>query len=303
LKLETDFNDRFILGEERWAPFAGGHRMRYLYLKAQRPSDKPPVVFIHGLLGYSFSWRFNLEEFSRERDVYAIDLLGIGDSDRPPREAFSFSLPESARRVLDWIRELGLTDIDLIGTSHGGAVSMWMAVFDRQQKTNSIGRLVLVAPANPISKTGRKRIMLFNTAFGEWLLRNTGGIKRIKDLSLERMYGNRKLLTQATRDGYARILVHPLTIDYALGIIKTWHADMRDLLIQLPHIADIPTLMIWGERDITVPTRTAAELIKHFRRASLVILPRSGHLPYEEDPGLFNPTVLGWLDQSGKAGD
>jgi pimeloyl-ACP methyl ester carboxylesterase len=270
--------------------------MRYLFLKAQRETGRPPAIFIHGFLGYSFSWRFNLEEFSRERDVYAIDLLGIGDSDRPPRGLFGYSFPDSARRVLDWINQLGLTNVDLIGTSHGGALSMYMAVQDRRREHHSIGRLILVAPANPYSRRGRKRIFFFNTAFGAWLLKASGGLDRIKDLSLDFMYGDRKKLTPETRAGYRRIVQHSQSFDYALDVIKTWYSDMDALLGELPTIADIPTLLVWGSRDQTVPTKTAAELKKHFRNAQLVILPGSGHLPYEEDPEPFNRTVLSWLD-------
>ena len=294
--MNENLDDRFVIGEERWAPFAGGHRMRYLFLKAQQDTGRPPVVFIHGFLGYSFSWRFNLKEFSRERDVYAIDLLGIGDSDRPPRGTFSFAFPDSARRVLDWMRELKLTNVDLIGTSHGGAVSMFIALLDRRDARNTIGRLVLVAPANPYSRRGRKRIWFFNTAFGAWLLKASGGVDRIKDLSLEFMYGDRKKLTPETREGYRRIAKHPQTFEYALDVIKTWHSDMDSLLRDIAVISDVPTLLLWGERDRTVPTKTAAELQNHFSNAKLVIMPGAGHLPYEEDPEPFNREVIGWLD-------
>ena len=175
---------------------------------------------------------------------------------------------------------------------------MFMAVLDRRENQSTIGRLVLVAPANPYSRTGRKRIWFFNTAFGAWLLKTTGGIDRIKDLSLERMYGDRRKLTQATRDGYRRIVQHPQSFEYALDVIKTWHSDMDALLAHLPTIADVPTLLLWGERDITVPTKTAIELQQHFRDAKLVILPGAGHLPYEEDPEPFNREVIDWLDRS-----
>ena len=299
---EPSPTDRFIAGEERWAPFDGGHRMRYLFLKAQRETGKPPVIFIHGFLGYSFSWRFNLEEFSRERDVYAIDLLGIGDSDRPPRGVFSFSFPDSARRVLDWIRDLGLANVDLVGTSHGGAVSMFMAVLDRRERRNTIGRLVLVAPANPHSRRGRKRIWFFNTSFGAKVLKAFGGVEAIKDLSLDIMYGDRKKVTPETREGYRRVTQHPNTFDYALDVIKTWHSDMDVLLNQLPIIADVPTLLLWGARDVTVPTKTAYELQKHFRDAKLVIMPSAGHMPYEEEPRPFNHEVIDWLDHPSRVG-
>lgn len=269
--------------------------MRYLFLKAQRETGLPPVIFIHGFFGCSFSWRFNLEEFSRERDCYAIDLLGIGDSDHPQRGLYSFSFTESARRVLDWIRQLGLTNVDLVATSHGGAVAMFMAVLDRQEHHDTIGRLVLVAPANPYSRRGRKRILFFNTRLGAWLLKSVGGVDQIKDLSLDFMYGDRKLITPETRAGYSRIVAHPQTFDYALDVIRTWHREMDWLHTQLDTISDIPTLLVWGDRDHTVPTRTAIPLQTHFRKSQLVVLRKSGHMPYEEDPKTFNHSVLDWL--------
>ena len=287
--------ERFLAGEERWATFSG-HSMRYLFLKAQRATARPPVVFIHGFFGGAFSWRFNLEEFSRERDVYAIDLLGIADSDRPPRGHFSFTFPDSARRVLDWMREVGLTNVDLVGTSHGGAVSMFIAVLDRAGGRNTISRLVLVDPANPYSRRGRKRILFFNTRFGAWALKVAGGIDRIKDLSLDIMYGDADKITPQTRAGYRRIVDHPSTFEYALDVIKTWYADMDTLLGKLPTIAEIPTLLLWGERDVTVPTSTAALLASNFRNAKLVIIPGAAHMPYEEDPESFNREVLAYLD-------
>lgn len=287
--------ERFLAGDERWADFSG-HRMRYLYLKAQRPTSRPPVVFIHGFFGGAFSWRFNVEEFSRERDVYAIDLLGIADSDRPPRGHFSFTFPDSARRVLGWMRELGLTNVDLIGTSHGGAVSMFIAVLDRADGQNTVGRLVLVDPANPYSRRGRKRIWFFNTAFGAWALKAAGGIDRIKDLSLDIMYGDPKKITQETRAGYRRIVDHPQTYDYSLDVIKTWHADMDTLVSKLPTIADVPTLLIWGEHDVTVPVSSGARLFCDFHGAKLIVLPGAAHMPYEEVPERFNQAVLAYLD-------
>ncbi len=287
----------FVQGEERWADFSG-YRMRYLFVRSQNSArPRPPVVFIHGFLAYSFSWRFNLTEFSEERDVYAVDLLGLGYSDHPPRGKVSFTLRDSALRILQWAKSQGLKNIDLVGTSHGGALAVLMADLDRQQGTGIIGRLVLVAPANPYSKRGRKRLWFFNTTMGALVLKITGGGNGgVTDWALGQMYGDRSKLTKETKNGYRTAMRNPGTLDYVLEVISSWWDDMRQMREALDRIGDIPTLLLWGERDDTVPTKTIHDMQRHFRNVHAVVIPGSGHLTYEEDPEIFNREVLGFLD-------
>ena len=63
--------------EECWMELEGA-RMRYL-----RAGSGPPLILLHGLLGYSFSWRYTLPALTPYATVYALDLLGAGFSDRP----------------------------------------------------------------------------------------------------------------------------------------------------------------------------------------------------------------------------
>ena len=75
--------------------------MRYLRLPSADPASRsrPAVVFVHGLMGYSFSWRHNLDFFAQHREVYAVDLLGIGGSDHPEPGSADFSLAAAASPV------------------------------------------------------------------------------------------------------------------------------------------------------------------------------------------------------------
>src|SRR5579862_2922355 len=92
-------------------------KMRYL-----KAGAGPALLLIHGLLGYSFSWRFCIPTMAQHATVYAIDLLGTGFSDRPADLDCSFKA--SAQRVLQFMDKIGLASCDLLGTSHGGAVAM-----------------------------------------------------------------------------------------------------------------------------------------------------------------------------------
>src|SRR5579863_3508434 len=104
--------------EECWMDFDGA-RMRYL-----RAGSGPPLILLHGLLAYSFSWRYVMPALAPYATVYAPDMLGAGFSDRP---AIDHSMRATARRVLRFADTLGLSSFDLLGTSRGGAVAMCTA--------------------------------------------------------------------------------------------------------------------------------------------------------------------------------
>src|ERR1700734_1699431 len=107
-----------ILGEgieECWMDLDGA-RMRYL-----RAGSGPPLILLHGLLGYSFSWRYAMPALAPYATVFALDLLGAGFSDRPKVD---HSMRARALRVLEFAQRLGLASFDLLGTSRGGAVAM-----------------------------------------------------------------------------------------------------------------------------------------------------------------------------------
>src|SRR5215469_1624274 len=97
-----------------------GARMRYL-----RAGSGPPLVLVHGLMGYSFSWRYVIPAISQYATVYAVDLLGTGFSDRP--RDLDCRLRPSAERLLLFLNKLGIQSFDLLGTSHGGAVAIQTA--------------------------------------------------------------------------------------------------------------------------------------------------------------------------------
>src|ERR1700692_3576291 len=113
--------------EECWMDFDGS-RMRYL-----RAGSGPPLILLHGLLAYSFSWRYTMPALAPYATVYAPDMLGAGFSDRPA--GIDHSVRGTARRLLRFIERLGVSSFDLLGTSRGGAVAMIAAAECLEGKT------------------------------------------------------------------------------------------------------------------------------------------------------------------------
>ena len=295
-------SQRWCMGEELWHSF-GGHRMRYLRLgpSTELHPQRTPLVLIHGLLGYSFSWRHNLEVLAHAREVYAVDLLGIGYSDRPHSGTVDMGLHATAGRLLDWLKALGLRNVDLLGTSHGGAVAMMMAALEREHGSSAaVGRLVLAAPANPWSHLGATRIAFLGSSFGRWMtglspLRLQRGLRAARSVALSRMYGDPKKVTAETLNGYGRMIDLPGTIEYALEVVGSWKHDMRDLKSRFHVLANVPALLLWGSLDRAVAPESAHQLAANLK-AKLIVMNGIGHMPYEEAPEAFNRLVLDFLD-------
>ncbi len=61
---------------------------------------------------------------------------------------------------------------------------------------------------------------------------------------------------------------------------------------------DIPTLIVWGDRDSLIPVahgRAAHELMPHSR---LEVFEGAGHFPFRDDPARFVSVLLSFIDGS-----
>lgn len=272
-----------------------GARMRYL-----RAGSGPPLILLHGLLGYSFSWRYTMPALAPYATVYAPDMMGAGFSDRPP--GLDLSLRGDAVRVLRFIQNLGISSFDLVGTSHGGAVAIMMAAECLQPGGGlTLRNLVLVAPVNPFSAHGRRLAPFIGSRVGSAMFRIViPHMKMLHSYWHARMYGDRNRILPGTLEGYTAPLAKPGLFDHALGIVSSWARDLRELEETLPKLAGVRTLLMWGSKDSAVYASSAKELAKYFPHSRTIIFPGIGHLPYEESPEEFNRALIEFLASEGE---
>jgi pimeloyl-ACP methyl ester carboxylesterase len=264
--------------------------MRYL-----RAGSGPALILLHGLLGYSFSWRFTMPALAPYATVYALDMLGSGFSDRA--YALDYSMRACAKRVVRFAEQLRLSFVDLLGTSHGGGVAMMAAdEFLAAGSRVKLNSLVLVAPVNPFSSHGKRLAPFLGTPLGAALFRLT--FPRMPFLfpyAHRRMYGNRNDIPPGTLEGYMAPLAIPGLFEHGLRIVRTWTEDLAELETVLPKLASVPTLLLWGGDDPAVYASSARRLAQYFLKPQTVIFPGVGHLPYEECPEEFNRALLEFL--------
>ena len=278
--------------EECWMDLDGS-RMRYL-----RAGSGPPLILLHGLLGYSFSWRYAMPALAPYATLFAPDMLGAGFSGRP--SGIDHSMRGTARRVLEFAEKLGLSTFDLLGTSRGGAVAMSAAAecLNGAASRLNVRNLVLACPVNPYSAHGKRLAPFFGTFLGAGLFRAGLRVNQVQQLYPYwhgRMFGDPKKIPPGSLEGYKAPLAIPGLFEHGLSIVKTWSADLKELQELLPKLSAIPTLLMWGTKDPAVYFSSMKLLARHFSNVQTVVFPGVGHLPYEECPEEFNRALIEFL--------
>jgi pimeloyl-ACP methyl ester carboxylesterase len=242
------------------------------------------VVFVHGLLASSASWKEVLARSAAGRTAIAVDLPGFGASDRP--WPFDYTVAGEAEALLRFLDARGLARVALVGNSLGGTAVMALAASHPQR----VSALVVVAPA-----TSRVRIPL-----PVRVMRTPVAGELALALSTRRSvaYGLRhRIYADAANVDRERIddAWHPLTIPgtrrAALRAIRSDPARYADLESRVR----APTLIVWGREDRLLPVREAEALHARMPGARLAILPNAGHLPQREAPVAFAEAVAGFL--------
>ena len=131
-----------------------GNQINYINSGVKK-SPKSPLLLIHGLVAPSFHWRDNMPELAKKYDVYALDLLGMGLSDKPLTKNFEYGEPLWRDQVLDFIQQVIAKDnmctkngqqipCVLAGTGIGGAIALAAATSSVAIEKNLIAGLVLL---------------------------------------------------------------------------------------------------------------------------------------------------------------
>jgi haloalkane dehalogenase len=253
-----------------------GGRMHYI-----DEGQGEPIVFVHGTPAWSFLYRHLIGDLSRDHRCIALDHIGFGLSDKPAGWGYSFAA--HAGNLAALIRHLGLGRFTLVVHDLGGPIGLSYALDHPEQ----ISRLVLFNTVMwpmqgefavpPIGK-------LFGTALGRMLyLRANISAKTLLPL----VYGDRAKLTPAIHRQYT--LPFPQPADrhgmYAFAReIAAGAPSLAGLWARRASIQDVPTLLLWGMKDLAFPQPYLARWQSTLRDARTVTFAHAGHFVQEEEP-------------------
>jgi pimeloyl-ACP methyl ester carboxylesterase len=263
---------------ESWEADLHGHRAIY-----RTVGSGPPVVLIHGMVNSSRHWKEVALQLADHYTVIAPDLIGHGDSATPRGD---YSLGAHAAAIRDLLSAIGVESATVVGHSLGGGVAMqffW-------QFPQRVERLALISSGGLGEEVSPllRAAALPGASAALWVAAQPRFLDALEGV------GERLEARGSGRGPYVRAVVRalsPLQVPGARAAFLNTLRSVIDIRGQRVSAADrlyllgpVPTLIVWGERDRTIPLehgRAAYEAIpnSHFRT-----LPRAAHFPHLEDP-------------------
>ena len=270
-----------------WLPLDSFASARVHFVRP-RPQAGPPLLLIHGFAQSSWAWRFVLDPLSRDFDVIAVCLPGLGWSDKPLHVDYRFS--SQVARLLELLDRLQLPSTRLAGNSMGGALALWLAA----THPHRVDRLVLVGPAaHGLFPAALAAEMQHEALAPLWTL---PGFDKLLRLGL--IHGAYKHLP--VDDHYMAHFMAPLrspgAVRATLRIARHFRQDLHLLEPLLPFV-QAPTLLIRGRHDRLIPAHIVRHVAARVPQTRVVVYDASGHCPQEEEPGRFAADVRAFLQE------
>jgi pimeloyl-ACP methyl ester carboxylesterase len=253
----------------------------------------PPIILLHGFGACSYSWRFLAPELAAaEHRVFTLDLKGFGLSDKPADGRYAVS--DQAGMVAAFIRSKDLRDLVIMGHSMGGAVTLMTYLKVREHDPDRIRKLVLIDSAGYPQKLPwfirLARIPVIST-IGSKLL----PARFASTLVLRKSYYDKDKITEEQIDAYAYYASLPGAREAVLQTARQIMPDDIEALIAQYKTISVPVLVIWGGGDQVVPLAVGKNFKRDIPNAELVILPKSGHMPTEEEAAATSRVIMDFL--------
>ncbi len=262
-----------------------GHRVFY----ATRGRG-PALLFVHSIhaAGNSYEWRHNFRPLAEHFEVFALDLLGFGKSDRP---RLDYSARLYVELAADFVRDVVGPNALLVASSLSGAHAVQVA----HEAPGLVGGLVLVGPtglnrlAGGQGPTFRAVERFFRApVLGEAAFATLVSRPGIEYYLKTHAYADPRRVTAEVVDYYYRSSHQPgARYAPAAFVGRRLNLDVRAPFARLRQ----PVTVAWGAETEAMPLAGAEAVRRLNPRARVVVLEGAGALAHEERPEAFNTLV------------
>lgn len=246
--------------------------------------DGPPVVLLHGFPTSSHLWRRETWLFAERMRVIAPDMLGYGESHKPPDA--DLSEPAQAGYVDELLAQLGIERAAVVGHDLGGGIAQMLAL-DGRLDVNCL-------------------VLLDSVCFDAWPIE---GVKMLQsgDPSQERF----DFVEEVVRLIFDLGVSHNERLDPEVfeRFVAPWRGDPAAFLRAARAITgrgltgreaelgrlDVPAFVLWGEEDPYLPPELAERLGEAIPGSTVALLPGCSHFLTEDAPQTVGPLVYHFL--------
>lgn len=284
---------------EQW--LAGGRRLalprlgREVFVRLDGPPDGPVVTLLHGFPSSSHDWALVLPALAATQRVLTLDLLGFGDSDKPP--GHNYSLFEQADLVEEVWHLLDLPVGPLVAHDYGVTVAQELLA-----RGSHVGRVAWL--------NGALYPALHRPTDVQHALLGPDGAALAAALTPE-------LIAPGLRAVLGREVPDTVLDDLAEAAAR--HDGLRNTHLLMGYVAErqthaerwvgahekaydtgIPFLFAWGARDPVSGGHMLQALQDRMPNASYLVLDQAGHYPHLEEAQSVADALTAFLGQPGK---
>lgn len=252
------------------------------YREYAGPTDRPPLLMLHGLTRNSRDFEDVAERYAGEWRIIAVDFRGRGMSEWDANSS-RYAPPTYAADVLQLLDELAIPEAVFLGTSLGGLVTMVVAAV-------APGRIagVLLNDVGPeLDLSGIDRIKSYvgkPVIFRDW------------DDAAERLQARAGDVYPAyKREDWLRFARRTcrqtdggVEFDYDMAIADPFNkansGETGDAWPYYRALAGRPVLILRGEFSDLLPKAAAARMAAEFEDVEVVEVPGVGHAPDLSEP-------------------
>lgn len=276
--------------DDRLFPFAShfvdvdGNTVHYV-----DEGDGPTILMLHGNPTWSFLYRDLIRRLRDDFRCVALDYPGFGLSE--PASGYRFLPAEHARVVEAFVGDLGLDRMIVMGQDWGGPIGLHVAGRDPDRVAGLVLGNTWAWPLD--DATTRRFSQVVGGPVGGVAIRRFNAFVNLLIPAGHR----RRTLDRAELDHYRMALDTPdrREASHVFPREIVGSADfLRDVAAGLERLEQIPTLLVWGDRDMAFGQRYRERLERIFPNHRTEILEGAGHYIQEEAPDEIAAAIRRW---------
>jgi pimeloyl-ACP methyl ester carboxylesterase len=261
-------------------------------IEAGPREHREAVVFVHGNPGSSTDWTALVDAVGEHGRALALDMPGFGKADKP--RDFDYQVSSYADFLAGALSELQIERVHLVVHDFGGPFGLLWGL----QHPDAWASVVLI-------NIGIMPGYTWHTMAKRW---RTPVLGELTQAWIPRS-GWRWAMRKANPRGLPSEFVEKMYDDYDRGtrraVLKLYRAtpdsatpgagSMMDQLGAEMAKLHKPALVVWGARDPFLGVEYAERQREFFDVRDILILPDSGHWPFQDDPQPVAQAVVSFL--------
>ena len=276
-----------------------GSQMHYV-----ESGEGDPILYLHGNPTSSYLWRNVIPHTSNQGRAIAIDLIGMGKSDKPD---IDYRFLDHLHYLEAFVEALGLENITLVLHDWGGGLGTSYA---RRHPENvrgiafmeSVVKPMTWSDMNPLQKFMFKR-MRSQEKGDRMNMENNFFVKRMMPVMISRK------LTQPEKDAYAA----PYPTPQSRKPVAVWPREIpisgepADMYTEISQNYEwfrstpIPKLFLYAKPGMIFKAKNVAEIQEGVSNLQSVFIGKGKHYLQEDAPDAIGQAISSWIKELANA--